>query len=282
MTEDRWAGLAGLLDVLGLDEGPLGIFFTDRKPAEGFTPQPLDLPTREKEMKGEINWGALFGGFSCTLGHIWRARRRRTAAWFSAENFGCPGGAFFFCFNKPQVEFIVHYVSSGIPGQIEGEFYLATPDECRAMYEYVDPRPAPAPYLVIKPLETFGPDETPELVAFFARPESLAGLHQLATFATGRPDVVRSPFSAGCGGLVAWPLYYLERGDEAAVLGGWDPSARKYYKTDELSFTAPLSLFQKMLQRWPESFLTRKTWGATRKKVERSRRAWGEAIDQEE
>ena len=55
-------------EILGLDEDPMGIFYTDEKPAEGFTPKPLDLPTREKEIKDEIDWQTVFGQFSCVLG----------------------------------------------------------------------------------------------------------------------------------------------------------------------------------------------------------------------
>jgi hypothetical protein len=36
-------------------------------------------------------------------------------------------------------------------------------------------------------------------------------------------------------------------------------------------------MFEKMLGRWKESFLNgKKTWPVTRKKAERSKRAWGE------
>jgi hypothetical protein len=53
---------------------------------------------------------------------------------------------------------------------------------------------------------------------------------------------VASPFGAGCTNIVAWPLFYKEQGIEKAVLGGFDPSARKFMKTDELTFTVSWSL----------------------------------------
>ena len=268
---------ARFLEILGLDEEPIGIFYSDQPPPEGLSPKETDLPTREKEMKGEIDWGAVFGNFSCVIGHIWRARRKRTTAWFSAGRFGCPGGAFYSGFLKPQTETIVHYVSSGFPGHMEGEFYLSTPDECRAVFEYMDPPSAPRPYMIAKPLGLFSEDETPELVIFFCRPESLAGLHQLATFVTGKAEVVRSPFGAACSGIVSWPRRYLEQDQDVAVVGGWDPSARKFYKTDELSFALSLSMFERMLEKWPGSFLSGKTWKTSRQKIERSRKAWKEA-----
>jgi len=86
-----------------------GIF--DRRLGQkgGFSPKPTDLPTREKEIKNEIDWQKVFGQFSCVMGHIWRARRKKTAAYFSDKQFGCPGGAFFLGFNKPQTETIIHW-----------------------------------------------------------------------------------------------------------------------------------------------------------------------------
>ncbi|GEM_PF-3082916 len=47
------------LEILGAYEEPMGIFYGDEKPSEGFSPEPMDLPTREKEVKGAIDWRVL-------------------------------------------------------------------------------------------------------------------------------------------------------------------------------------------------------------------------------
>lgn len=52
--------LKTFLSTLGLDEEPMGIFFTDEEPSEGFSPKLNALPTREKEMENAINWPELF------------------------------------------------------------------------------------------------------------------------------------------------------------------------------------------------------------------------------
>ena len=71
--------------------------------------------------------------------------------------------------------------------------------------------------------------------------------------------------------------WYKEQGIEKAVIGGFDPSARKFMKTDELTFTVPWSLYKKMLAALPESmFNVDGEWPAVRKKVARSAKAWGE------
>jgi uncharacterized protein (DUF169 family) len=254
----------------------MGLFYTDEKPVEGFSPKPMDLPTREKEQRNEIDWQAVFSKFSCVIGHIWRARKKKTAAYFSEEQFGCAGGAFWLGFNKPQTETIINYVSTGIPNWTEGEHYCDSAGALRRIFEYVDPRPAPKKFCVVKPLNLFIDAEEPELVVFFTRPESLSGLHQLAAFVTNDPEVVVSPWSAACGSLAVWPLHYLARGENKAVIGGWDPSARKFFKTDELSFTIPFQMFTEMLNRHGESFLMTKDWATVQKKIARSKKAWGE------
>lgn len=275
MNREIVISLPKFLEILGLDEEPMGIFFADEKPAEGFSPKPADPPTREKEMKNEIDWQGVFAQFSCVIGNIWRARKKKTAAYFSAEQFGCPGGAFWLGFLKPQTETIIHYVSTGIPDRMEGELYCDSPDNLRQIFEYADPKPASHKFCVFKPLGSFTGGEHPKLVCFFVRPEVLSGLHQLAAFVTNDPEVVTSPWSAACGSLVAWPLHYLSKGLNKAVIGGWDPSARKFFKTDELSFTMPFNMFTEMASRFDESFLKNKYMGKCTKENHSEQKSLG-------
>lgn len=268
--------LARLLNLLGLDEDPMGVLFTDSEPEKGLCPTPLPLPTRQREEENAIDWQAIFSNFSCVMGHIWRARKKHAPAWFSADCFGCPGGAFWLGFMKPQTRAIIHYVSTGIPNAMEGEWYCSSSGTLSDVFNAIDPVPAPKPYCVVQPLSLFKAEENPLLVQFFARPESLSGLHQLAFFVTNDPQVVASPWGAACSGCFTWPMRYLSQGETRAVVGGWDPSARKFFKTDELSFTVPWSLFCDMLDRFEDSFLCKKTWGTVQKKVARSKAAWKE------
>jgi len=277
MTEKiRASDVEAFLDVLGLDELPMGMYYSDGEPEEGIAPKSGLLPTIEMEARGEVDWGALLGNFSCVIGNIWRARKKKTAAYFDKERFGCLGGAFYLGFLKPQLNFITYYVSTGIPDQMEGERYLESPEVTRDFFNTIDPPPAPARYCVFKPVTQFKKETPPELVIFFTRAEVISGLNQLATFVTNDFEAVYSPFGAGCSNIVTWPLRYLAQGKLKAVLGGWDPSDRKFLKTDEITFTVPFEMFQRMVNRWPESFLTTKTWAMVRKKINRSRKAWGE------
>lgn len=268
--------IGSFLEAIGLDEEPMGMCYTDVEPEEGISPKSQLLPTIEMEARGEVDWSTLFGDFSCVIGNIWRARKKKIAAYFDNERFGCLGGAFYLGFLKPQLNFITYYVSTGIPDQMEGERYLESPEVTRDFFNTIDPPPAPARFCVFKPISQFETGPPPELVTFFARAEVISGLNQLATFVTNDFEAVYSPFGAGCSNIVTWPLRYLAEGKLKAVLGGWDPSDRKFLKTDEITFTVPFEMFQRMVKRWPESFLITKTWATIRKKIDRSRRAWGE------
>ena len=274
MTSQHHNVLSEFLDILGLSEEPVGVFYTDDKPPGGSAPKAMPLPTREKERENDIDWRATFAQFSCVMGHVLQARKLKKTAYFSAEQFGCPGCAFWLGFMKPQTETIIHYVSTGVPGQMEGERYCDSPDALRRIQTDIDPEPASGTYCVVKPLSLFTGGETPEQVVFFARPETLCGLHQLATFVTNDPEVVASPWGAACTNMITWPYKYQARGETRAVLGGWDPSARKFFGPDELTFTVPYDMFTKMYERFPESFLKTKTWATVQKKITRSNNAW--------
>jgi hypothetical protein len=88
---------------------------------------------------------------------------------------------------------------------------------------------------------------------------------------------VVSPWGAACTNLITWPMKFLRKGENKAVLGGWDPSARKFFKTDELSFTVPYGMFVEMLTKFEASFLKTPTWGIVKKKILRSKKMWGES-----
>jgi hypothetical protein len=104
----------------------------------------------------------------------------------------------------------------------------------------------------------------------------MAGLCELATFVTEDFEVVVSPFGAGCSYMVAWPLKYMAQGRTKAVLGGWDPSDRKFLKKDEATFSIPYEMYLLFLERWQDSFLKTETWTGIKKRIAKSREVWGE------
>ena len=264
-----------LLEYLGHDEIPFGVFYSDTKP-DGYGPKPGEMLTRERESAGQIDWEKAFANFSCIFGNLLFARKKRTAAWLSHEECGCMGGGYYTGMYAPYLEMNIRYVSTGIPGTpIEGEHFLPSPESMCAFMEECTPPPAPGKYCVFKPLDQFTDGEMPLVVVFFARPEVLTGLFVLTSYTTGNHHSVVTPFGAACTNIVAWPLAYQQRGIECGVCGGFDPSARKFMKTDELSFAVPLPLYMKMLRQMDSSALTRHTWQqSVRKKVLRSAKTW--------
>lgn len=267
-----------LLEHLGLSEEPFGVYYDNTLPEKAFGPKPGVPISRELEEAGKLNMQEVFKTFSCVMGNIWLARIKHCAAFISSEEYGCPGGAFYCAMMNPNLKFIEHYVTTGFGGtQIHGERYLPSPESMRKFLATVAPRKAPAKFCIFKPLSLFADSEEPEFIIFFARPEVLSGLFTHTVFTTGDAESVASPFGAGCTNMVAWPLYYQEQKKEKAVIGGFDPSVRKYMKTDELTFTVPWPLYKKMLASLPDSmFNVDGAWKVVSKKVKRSAKAWGE------
>ena len=247
--------LEPFMDVLGLIEEPMGLFYTDEKPATGFSPrQQISLKQLPQASDGEINW------ISCVLGKIRRARREKAPAYFDHEHYGCLGGAFFMGFKPYYEAFEPALLSTGIPGKMEGERYVDSPETGKAFYDAFEPPKATAPVLVIQPLSLFKKDERPELVIFFPNRESMIGLNALTVFLTSDPGAVQIPFGVGCCGLISWPRKFLQQGKMRAVIGGFDINCLKYLKENELTYTVPFDLFLEMLEKWPQSMLGTNAW----------------------
>lgn len=262
-----------LLELLGHDEEPIGLYYTDEKP-DGPGPKEAPPLSAEAEKRGELDFKAIFGTFSCLMGRILNARKKKTSTWLAADAYGCAGASFYGGFNKPVLEMVVHYISTGIPGHLEGELFMPSPEKSREFFAKIDPVPAPKKYCAFKPLSLFTDGEEPLIVIFFARGELLSGLCSLVTFTTGEPDTIIAPFGAGCTNISAWPLRFLADGMEKAVIGGTDIACRSLYKMDELSLAVSLDLYRKMLKAVPDSFLKTEAWLKVKKRVQKSNENW--------
>jgi len=81
----------------------------------------------------------------------------------------------------------------------------------------------------------------------------MAGLLGLAEYARAE-DALIAPFGSGCSTLVTYPLAEGKRALPRAVLGIFDPSARPDLAPEELSFAAPLALWEEILGNAEDSF----------------------------
>jgi hypothetical protein len=268
---------ARLLELLGHNEEPFGVYYSDVKP-EGFGPKPGEIFSREREEAGLIDWRRCRETFCCFFRNIWLARKKGQSAWLSHEQCGCLGGGFFTGLYGPYLDFGVSFVSIGEPeSHIEGEHYLPSKESMRTFLDDISPPPATGHYCVLRPLKSFSSEKPPLTVTFFTRPEVLSGLYSLAMYATGDHNCVVTPFGPGCGEILAWPIVYQKRGQEKAVIGGFDISVRKFLNTDELTFSVTLNLYRKMLAVMEPSALTRHSWALNRKKVLKSEGVWSAA-----
>lgn len=254
-------GLKLFMEVLGLEEEPMGIHYTDKKPDEGYCPkEQIHLKTLAREPNGMLNWNA------CILAKVKIARVRKSVAYFDESHYGCLGGAFFMGFKKTYEPFEPQLISTGIPGQIEGERYLKSPEEGRRFYDAFKPPPASGSHLVVQPITRYE-KERPELVVFFVQNETLVGLNALTVFLTGEMNAVQTPFGVGCCGMISWPRKFLGEKKTRAVIGCFDVICRRYMKRNELTYTVPYDLFIQMVNQWKESVIGTKLWDKNKKRM---------------
>ncbi len=238
-------------DRLGLREHPLIALYSNEKPADGISPKET--------------------GHVCMFALLRRTRERGETACFDEEHTGCDGGAFYMGFRftpRPKIEY---FLSCGIPGEMEGERYIKTPEIARRYFASVRPPKAPGRYCLFKPLNKQTAEDKPEVVIFFAPPDVLSGLVVLTHYATERADAVSLPFSSGCGSILTHPLKEAEQENPRAVLGLFDVSARPFVEPDVLTLAMPTRLFLALLDSQEESFLITGSWRKIRERMEKGR-----------
>jgi len=226
-------------EILGLKESPFGIYYTNDRP-EGVTP---------KE-----------GISACMMALFHNARKNGTTVYFDKGHFGCPGGAYYMGFFESPRPKIEYFLSCGIPGEMEGERYIKTPERAREYFTRMIPRRAPATYCVFKPIDQFQREVEPEVVTFFVPPDILSGLFTLTNYALERTDAVSAPFGSGCSTILTYPLKEAGREQPHAILGMFDVSARPVMESDILTLAMPYSVFLKLLENVSGSFLETESW----------------------
>lgn len=244
-SEESWKQFK---EALGLTESPLGIYYTNDKPG-GVTP---------KE------------GFSgCMMGLLQNASRKGSTVYFDKAHFGCPGGAYYMGFFETPMPNIEYFLSCGIPGEMEGERYIKTPQRAKEYFTKMIPRRAPATYCVFQPMEQFQKGTVPEVVVFFASPDLLSGLFTLTNYALERTDAVHAPFGSGCGTILSYPLKEVGKEQPRATLGMFDVSARPMVEKDTLTFSMPYSIFLKLLENVSGSFLQTESWKRVFRRIQK-------------
>jgi uncharacterized protein (DUF169 family) len=208
-------------------------------------------------------------GWRCIICDLARVRKG-TSLVFDHSSVTCSGGLFFMGFETHRNENFRYFLSSGKPGFVEGERYKKTPEIVDEMSARHVSRPVEGSSYLFRRWDTLSPEDNPDVVIFFARPEVLSALFTLANFDQADPDGVICPFGSGCSSIIHYPRLELECDEPRAVLGMFDPSARPCVPVDILTMAIPMKKFVKMVASMDESFLITRTWDKVKTKIVRS------------
>jgi uncharacterized protein (DUF169 family) len=202
----------------------------------------------------------------CVIAALSLVRKGR-ALCFDAESIGCPDGQYCLGFREtfePEDEYFISY---GIPGKVEGERYMKTPEIGAEALKLIPSFKAPARFMVFKRWDSLNESDEPDVVIFFARPDVLSGLFSLANFEEAEPNDVFTPWGSGCSSIVTYPFLEKDSVRPRAVIGLFDVSPRSYIPENTLSFSVPMRKFEHMVRDMKESFLTTNSWKTIQKRI---------------
>jgi hypothetical protein len=208
-------------------------------------------------------------GWRCFVADLVAARQGRSLCLDEAA-LGC--GKRYCGFRVPLRPNFEYFLSSGIPGQLEGERYKKTPELVNEIVTKWPTWQAPAKYLIIKRWDNLLETDRPEAAIFFAPPDVLSGLFTLANYEESEPYGVITPFAAGCGTIIQYPFLENQQENPRCVLGMFDVSARPCVKAHELTFSAPMKKFERMINNIEESFVITHSWSKVMRRLEKAER----------
>ena len=203
-------------------------------------------------------------GHQCVIGVLSRVRRG-TALSLDGGTVGCGGGKRCLGFPFVTSEDFKYFLSSGIPGRMEGERYKKSPELAEQLVTGWSGFKAPAKNIVFKRWDQLEDHDDPEVIIFFAKPDVLSALFTLANF-DEKDNKVYTPFGAGCSSIVQNPYLEIEKDSPQCVIGMFDISARPFVEKDVLTFAAPMKKFRTMIANMDESFLVTRSWEKVKKR----------------
>jgi len=186
---------------------------------------------------------------------------------FDVDTVRCGGGRRSLGFEQEMRPNFPYFLSSGIPGEMEGERYKQSPELVEAYLESQPAFEAPGQFLIFKRWDHLDEEDDPAVVIFFAQPDVLSGLFTLVNFDEIDPQGVIAPFGSGCSSIVYHPYHQLDADRPRAVLGMFDVSARPCVPADTLTLAVPWPKFARMVDYMDDSFLIARDWQKVRARI---------------
>lgn len=214
---------------------------------------------------GGANWADKPKGWSCIVCELARVREGRNLV-YNAERVTCGGGRRYLGFTDKMRPGFEYFLSCGNK-KMEGERYLQNPGLVKEFMKSQKILPVSGMNLVFKRWDKLEEADDPDVVIFFAKPDVLSGLFTLANFDQSEPNGTYTPFGSGCTSIIHHPYLESLSDNPRAVIGMFDPSARKCVPDNELTFAIPMKRFEKMIGYMEESFLITDTWATIRKRL---------------
>lgn len=177
-------------------------------------------------------------GWSCLICELAKVRKGESI-YFNKESLKCGGSQRYLGYIEKMRPDFDYFLSCGIPGKMEGERYIKTPEMVREIQQNQQRIPSDGRNIIFKRWDKLNETDEPEVVIFFARPDVLSGLFTLANFDQVEPNSTFAPFGPGCGSIVHYPYLEKDSARPRAVIGMFDPSARKCVAADILTFSVP-------------------------------------------
>jgi hypothetical protein len=204
---------------------------------------------------------------SCLICELARVRRG-TSLSYDESALGCGGAKRYLGYTNSVLPNFEYFLSCGIPGEMEGERYIRTPEMVRKMQKEQKTLPIEGKNIVFKRWDKIVEGDDPEIVIFFAKPDVLSGLFTLANYDQAEPDSIITPFGAGCGTIIHYPYLEKDSPRPRAVIGMFDPSARPCVPADTLTFSVPVKKLAQMVDYMDECFLITGTWKKVLKRIQ--------------
>ncbi|UCC16516.1 MAG: DUF169 domain-containing protein [Dehalococcoidales bacterium] len=202
----------------------------------------------------------------CVIGALAGVRTGHSLC-FDVDSIGCPGGKRYLGFTEGIMPNFEYFLSSGIPGELEGERYCKSPELVKELFEQMPVFEAPGRFIVFKRWDKISEHDEPEVVIFFAEPDVLSGLFTLYRFDEVDREIVYAPFGSGCSTIVQYPYLEKEVEHPRAVIGMFDPSARPFVPKNTITFSFPMKKLITMIENMEESFLTTDSWRNIQKRI---------------